>query len=422
MNLQSVRGFRDLLPETAESFLSLEKIARRQFALYGYRELRIPTVEFDELFRKSTGETTDIVEKEMFTLQDSGGRLLALRPEGTPGVVRAYLENSIHKQKSYAKFFYVGSMFRAERPQAGRFREFEQIGVEYLGNPSPCADVEVILLLKSILEEFGLGKEDYDIHLNNLGCEKPECRPSYRASLLEYLSSRSQELCENCQKRISRNPLRALDCKIDGPKMLHSVPVFSACADCEGYIKEVVELLQENSCHFVYPSRNLVRGLDYYNRTVFEFKAKTHLAQDAVAGGGRYDNLVEGMGGPSTPAVGWAIGVDRTVMLLEDLKKPLAEGKGIQVYVAAMGKEASQSAFHLLQEVRRNGIPAEGGLFHKSLKAQLRDANSLKALYALILGEDEIKAGKCAVKDMSQNTQVIISRDDVLRYLKQKIG
>ncbi|HOW90537.1 MAG TPA: histidine--tRNA ligase, partial [Elusimicrobiales bacterium] len=307
----SLRGFRDILPPESDLFAAVESAARRTFALHGYREIRLPTIEARELFVKSTGDTTDIVEKEMYAFTDQGGREVAVRPEGTPGLVRAYIEHNLSQSGKNAKYFYIGSMFRAERPQAGRYREFTQIGAEYIGNPSPFADAEAIIMLVRLLEQAGL--PGLSVEINSLGCA--ECRGAYRAVLTSFLKGVSGELCEPCRSRIERNPLRALDCKADGPALAGKAPKLSLCAPCAEHFGRTQDLLKSAAVEFRV-NTGMVRGLDYYTRTVFEVRTRALGSQDAVAGGGRYDDLVRSMGGPQAPAIGWAMGLDRVAMLL----------------------------------------------------------------------------------------------------------
>ncbi|HCC49338.1 MAG TPA: histidine--tRNA ligase [Elusimicrobia bacterium] len=394
MALHSLRGFRDLLPPDSALFASLEAAAREVFALYGYQEVRIPTIELKELFVKSTGETTDIVEKEMYAFTDGGGREVAVRPEGTPGVVRAYIEQNLSQNGRNAKFFYIGNMFRAERPQAGRFREFTQIGAEHIGNASPYADAETITMLVRLLEKVGL--TGCSVELNSLGCA--DCRKTYRETLLNYLRLNAATLCEPCKGRIERNPLRALDCKIDGPALAEKAPRLSLCPACEEHFARTQQLLKISGVeHKVNPG--LVRGLDYYTRTVFEVRSSALGSQDAVCGGGRYDDLVKSMGGPAAPAVGWALGVDRLAMLLKDKPAPDHSPKA---FVVAASKEAGAKAYELLTAVRAAGVSADFSSFDLSLKSQMRSADKSGASFALIIGEDELKAGTCAVKPLKQ--------------------
>ncbi|MDA8244217.1 MAG: histidine--tRNA ligase [Elusimicrobia bacterium] len=394
MAAHSLRGFRDLLPPDSTLFTAIEAAARGIFALYGYRELRVPTIESKELFVKSTGETTDIVEKEMYAFTDGGGREVAVRPEGTPGVVRAYIEQNLSQSGRNAKFYYIGNMFRAERPQAGRFREFEQVGAEYIGNASPFADAETIAMLLKFLEKAGL--PGCSVDLNSLGCA--ECRKNYRQTLLAYLRGCSEKLCEPCRGRIERNPLRALDCKIDGPWLAETAPKLTLCPDCSAHFSRVQDLLKLSGVKFsVNPG--LVRGLDYYTRTVFEVRSSALGSQDAVCGGGRYDDLVKSMGGPAAPAIGWALGVDRLAMLLKD-KHALDDSP--KAFVIAAAKEAGDKAFELLSALRDAGLAADFSNFELSLKSQMRSADKSGAAFALLIGEDELKAGTVTLKPLKE--------------------
>lgn len=410
MNVQSLRGFRDILPPESDLFAAVEAAARAVFALHGYREIRLPTIESKELFVKSTGDTTDIVEKEMYAFTDQGGREVAVRPEGTPGLVRAYVEHNLSQSGKNAKYFYIGGMFRAERPQAGRYREFTQIGAEYIGNPSPFADAESITMLVRLLEKAGL--PGLSVELNSLGCA--ECRKAYRGVLTEFLRNISGELCEPCRGRIDRNPLRALDCKIDGPKLAEKAPKLELCNDCTDHFTRTQELLKASSVEFRV-NRNMVRGLDYYTRTVFEVRTNAIGSQDAVAGGGRYDDLVKSMGGPQAPAIGWAMGVDRVVMLLKDKVRPENDPP---VFIVSASPEARGPAFALLGELRKAGIGADFSNFELSLKSQLRSADRSGASLALLLGEDELKNSTCAVKFLKEKReQLTVPRQALLAEL-----
>ena len=385
-----------------------------------------------DLFVKSTGETSDIVEKEMFSLQDQGGRDLALRPEGTPGIVRAYINNNLSQEGHASKLFYIGSMFRAERPQAGRYREFEQIGVESLGNGHPAADAECILALRHFLESVGLAGKTR-LRLNNIGCdEDPSCRPAYRKELRAFLDARSGELCDNCRRRMDRNPLRALDCKKDGPKLSENAPRLRPCGKCRVHVETVSRLLEENACGHVFPDSNLVRGLDYYTSTVFEFQADGIGAQDAVAGGGRYDTLVASMGGKPTPAVGWALGVERLLMAVlahdssgSSLAKISAPPKtDVYLVLATKDAEAVSKGVEIIESLRRFGIRAGGGLFSLSLKAQMREAGRQQVRYTVVLGEDELKKSPptCKLKDMESGAQEDVALTDLLENIGNKLS
>lgn len=405
-----VRGFRDIFEPQSKNFTQLENCAREVFSLYGFSELRLPTVEQKELFIKSTGETTDIVQKEMYAFEDAGHRQLAIRPEGTPGVVRAYLENNFVQQAPVQKFYYIGNMFRAERPQAGRYREFEQIGAEYIGNSAPAADAEVILMLKDIVAKFGA--KNYTVKINSLGCDK--CRPVYRQALIEFLSKEKDTLCENCQTRLEKNPLRVLDCKIDGPRFKGRVPTMQLCPECAAHFEEVQRLLKDKINFVVDPM--LVRGLDYYSRTVFEFQAGD-ASQNAIAAGGRYDTLVKNMGGPATPAIGWAMGAERVILSRGDVEitKPKS------VYFVSMDKTCNEAAFNLMQTLRAAGIKTEGGLFDKNIKGQMKQADRCGASYAVIIGSDELAAREVTLKDLQTGDQQKISFDALPKEVKKLV-
>lgn len=405
-----VRGFRDIFEPQSNQFTQLENCARSVFSNYGFGELRLPTVELKELFVKSTGETTDIVQKEMYAFEDAGHRQLAIRPEGTPGVVRAYLENNFVQNAPVQKFYYIGNMFRAERPQAGRYREFEQIGAEYIGNSAPAADAEVILMLKDIVARFGA--KNYTVKINSLGCE--ECRPRYRAALIDFLSKEKDTLCENCQTRLTKNPLRVLDCKLDGARFAGRVPTMQLCPACQEHFNAVQALLKGKINFVVDPM--LVRGLDYYSRTVFEFQAGD-TAQNAIAAGGRYDSLIKNMGGPATPAIGWAMGAERVILARGE--QPAAPRKS--VCVVSLEKECHETAFHLMQALRQAGVRTEGGLFDKNVKGQMKQADRAGAAYALILGGDELAKQVATLKDLSSGQQQQIALAHIVEEVKKLV-
>ncbi len=403
-----VRGFRDIFEPQSNQFTELENCARGVFSTYGFGELRLPTVELKELFVKSTGETTDIVQKEMYAFEDAGHRQLAIRPEGTPGVVRAYLENNFVQNAPVQKFYYIGNMFRAERPQAGRYREFEQIGAEYIGNSAPAADAEVILMLKDIVAKFGA--KNYVVKINSLGCDK--CRPLYRQALIDFLSKEKDTLCENCQTRLTKNPLRVLDCKMDGARFAGRVPTMQLCPECQEHFDTVQALLKGKIDFVVDPM--LVRGLDYYSRTVFEFQAGD-ASQNAIAAGGRYDTLVKNMGGPATPAIGWAMGAERVILARGEQPVP----KRKSVCVVSLEKPCNETAFDLMQTLREAGVRTEGGLFDKNVKGQMKQADRCEASYALILGGDELTKQVATLKDLTTGEQRQIPFADLVSEVKK---
>lgn len=402
-----LRGFRDLFEEEAAKLTEVEKAARKIFKIYGAKELRLPTLELKEIFIKATGQTTDIVQKEMYAFEDAGGRLVAMRPEGTPGVARAYIENNF-QANPLQKFFYIGNMFRAERPQAGRYREFEQIGLEYIGNAAPAADAEVILMLKEIFEKLGV--KNYKVKINSIGCK--ECRPKFRQDLIEFFSAQKDNLCEKCQTRLEVNPLRVLDCKIDGPKFTN-VPRQTLCPACQKHFDEVKKYLDGKVPFEVDPC--LVRGLDYYTKTVFEFQADINGAQNALAAGGRYDDLISSMGGPKVPAVGWALGAERVAQAaaFEEIKKE-------SIFVVSVEESANNYAFDILQNLRKKGLTADGGLFDKNLKAQMKQANRANANFAIITGGNEVAKNTVILKNLISGEQKEIALAELFTAFEVK--
>lgn len=416
MKFTAPRGTHDLWGAQAKKLRKLELISRETLLRYNYVEMVTPTFEDAGLFSKATGETTDIVEKEMYVFADRKGRQLALRPEGTPSVVRAYVENGLAQVSGTAKFFYIGPMFRYDRPQAGRYREFYQIGVEYYGNAAPEADAEVILLARGILKKAGIAA--IDIRLNTLGCDK--CRPAFRQALVDYFKPGGKagaELCEDCRKRVEKNPLRVLDCKIDGPKF-DGAPKMEdfLCGDCKTHMDKVTALLSGAGCEFTMDHK-LVRGLDYYTRTIFEIRSEALGAQDALGGGGRYDKLIKEMGGPDTPAVGFAFGAERVLMAAEKQNPDFASDGACVIFVAVAGESLSAEAFKLAERLRNadfvNKVSVEGPLADRSLKSQLRAADKLGASKVVIFGEDEFKRGAVTLRDMKTQQQAEVRIEDI---------
>ncbi|MBT3955381.1 MAG: histidine--tRNA ligase [Elusimicrobiaceae bacterium] len=406
-----IRGFRDVFDKDASQLTGLEVVARQIFKTYNYKEIRIPTVELKELFVKSTGDSTDIVQKEMYSFTDIKGRVMSLRPEGTPGTVRAYIENNFSQVAPVQKFYYIGNMFRSERPQAGRYREFEQIGAEFIGSNSPSIDAELIILLKDIVTSFGVKK--YLIKINNLGCEN--CRPKFRKDLVTYFNSIKKTLCDNCKTRISKNPLRVLDCKIDGDKVKKSAPKLALCDCCKKDYNQVKALLKSSNIKFEDDS-NLVRGLDYYSGTVFEFQAGSS-AQNAIAGGGRYNSLVKNMGGADMPAAGWALGVERVILASEP--KPAKKEK--LFFVVSADEQYNTKCFEIAQNLRAEGINTDGGLFDKNIKQQMKESNRKNVDFVLILGEEEDKANKISLKDLKTGKQKLVSQKTLVKEVKKLI-
>ncbi len=427
MKFQSIRGTKDMLPafalgaaaggpSDAEAAQRLESGAREVFRRFGFHEIRTPTFEALELFQRSLGETTDVVQKEMYAFEDRGGRKLALRPEGTAGVVRAFIEHHLSQTAPFCKLFYIGAMFRAERPQAGRYREFWQVGAEAFGNAAPAADAEMLLMLQSLFEALGL--QNIVLKINSLG--DSACRPQYLEALKIYLQSKASSLCDDCQRRIDKNPLRALDCKVDGQKLLDA-PLIDHfwCEPCRAHFDRVKTYLDESRGRYEVVPR-LVRGLDYYSRTVFEVTSSDLGAQDALAAGGRYDKLVKNLGGPDVPAIGFAMGLERA---LEAIKKsgsvsgPEPRHK-VFVWVAAMGERPSAKAFGVLQALRREGVSADGGFFEKKLGAQLQIADKIGATHCVIIGDDEVSKDAATVRSLKTSTQESVDFSKLSGYFQ----
>jgi len=418
MLIQSIKGFNDILPDESPKWHFIERTAREVFETYGFREIRIPILEKTALFARSIGETTDIVEKEMYSFVDRGGEQVTIRPEGTASVVRAFVQHNLYSPPGLLKLYYMGPMFRHERPQAGRYRQFYQIGAEAFGIPAPSLDVEIITMLMEFFEKLGV--INLALQLNSLGCL--DCRPQFKESLRNYLGSCQNKLCTDCQKRLSQNPLRVMDCKNEACRECTSgAPSLIAflCAPCKDHFQEVQELLGALKMPYQVNIR-LVRGLDYYTRTTFEIIAPGLGTQNAVAGGGRYDGLVEELGGPPTPAIGFAIGVERLTSLLDNggrsFKLPTP-----QVFIAALGETAESEAFQILYKLRKEGIRAEKDYDNPSLKSQLRKANRSGAPWVIILGEEELQTGRAIIKEMATGHQTQVNLTEVVTWLRDKL-
>ncbi len=369
-------------------------------------------MEFTEVFTRSIGEDTDIVEKEMYTFSDRAGRSLTLRPEGTASVVRAFVQHGLFQRSGTHRFYYMGPMFRYERPQKGRYRQFHQVGAEVFGEPGPRVDAEIMDMLHLLFKRLGL--QGLRVQLNSLGCR--QCRPSYREALLSSLSDRVDSLCGDCKRRFSRNPLRVLDCKVPScQKALEGIPrmVDYLCEACRTHLEGLTADLDLLGLEYEINHR-MVRGLDYYTRTVFEVTAEGLGAQNAVAAGGRYDTLVKAFGGPETPAIGFAIGMERLLMLLPE--EPQEEGP--LGYFVSMGPEAQKEAFLLASEARRAGFSLEVDYSGRSLKAQFRRADASGARYAFILGEDELREGVVKYKRLSDGTQGVVPKAEFINFLR----
>ncbi len=416
MAITAPRGTNDILPSDSRLWQKMESVMREVCDIYGYSEIRTPIFEHTELFERGVGNTTDIVEKEMYTFVDRGDRSITLRPEGTAAVVRSYIEHKMSGMAQPVKLFYIGPMFRYERPQAGRYRQFHQFGVEAFGSSSSMTDAEVIHMPLEIYKRLGIN--DVTVNINSIGCHK--CRPAYKELLRQSYASVKDELCESCVKRYDRNPLRLLDCKVDKCRTLMPNPptIFDMlCPECAEHFKQLRGHLDRLGVNYVINPR-LVRGLDYYSRTTFEYTFGGIGSQDALGGGGRYDSLVEECGGPSTPAVGFACGLERCVLALKSQGDVLADlDDGIDIFVAAVGDSCREKAFDIAFELRVKGFCAEFDVMERSLKANMKNADRLNAKFVGILGEDELSKGILLIRNLKTKEQHEVLMDNVVAFL-----
>jgi len=413
VSITGIKGMNDILPSEIATWQFLEDTARRIFATYGCQEIRVPVVEKTELFCRSIGETTDIVEKEMYTFNDKSDNSLTLRPEGTAPVMRSFIQHKLFNQDQVSKLYYLGPMFRYERPQKGRYRQFHQIGAEIIGIDDPRMDAQVLAMLSHYFEAVGL--TDVSLQINSLGC--PKCRPDYRQTLIDFLQQRLDQLCPDCQRRYATNPLRVLDCKSksckeatqDAPSVLDHL-----CDECDTHFATVQQCLNQLGTAYSINNR-MVRGLDYYTKTTFEMVTNNLGAQNAVAAGGRYDGLVEELGGPSLPGIGFAMGVERLVLLLQDKK---IETPPPALFLATLGKDAEEFAFKVLHQLQREGIYAEMDFTGRSLKAQLRRADKLNCRYTIMIGDNELSEGSAQLKRMADGDQQAVQLSQLLEQLR----
>jgi histidyl-tRNA synthetase len=409
MSYQAPRGTSDTLPQEQAYWRFIEQKVADIARLYGYERIDTPTFEDTALFARSVGEDTDIVKKEMYTFDDRGGSSLTLRPEGTASVCRAYLEHGMKNRPQPVKLYYIASIFRYERPQSGRYRQHYQFGYEAIGDGDPALDAEVIDLAWRFLASVNLGQ--LTLQLNSIGCKK--CRPDYMAALKSYYASHTQELCPDCKARLGRNPLRLLDCKKPSCQVVaDSAPksVDYLCPECAEHFKQLKRYLELLELPFMI-NHHLVRGLDYYTRTVFEIQPEGGGAQSTLVGGGRYDDLIEELGGKPTPALGFAAGIERIILNLKKQKVAIPSLAKPQVFIAYLGDEAKIRAIKLASSLRGAGIGVIEAVGDKSLKAQLRQANNLNMRYAVIIGEEEVKAGTVILRDMTNAEQETVPVD-----------
>lgn len=414
--IQKPRGTIDILPDESPLWRYIEDTARKTAALYGFEEIRFPTFEATELFNRGVGDTTDVVQKEMYTFTDRDGRSLTLRPEGTACVARSVIENSLYSGALPLKLSYLTSCFRYEKPQAGRSREFYQFGAELFGAPSANADAEIIALADAVIRNIGI--DNAELHINSIGC--PECRPKYHAALKEYFSAHSDELCETCRGRLETNPLRILDCKSPVcSKIAENAPktIDYLCEDCAAHLEKLKALLTALDIPFSIDTK-IVRGLDYYTRTVFEFISDVIGAQSTICGGGRYDGLIEEVGGPKTAGIGFAMGITRLILALEDKKAALAAENKPALYIAPMGENALEYAMKTVKALRNAGIYAETDIVGRSLKAQMKYADKLGAKYTLVVGDSELESGIAKLKNMAASEQKEVSLADIAALIE----
>ena len=416
MLTKAPKGTKDILPESSEKWQYIEDTFRKICKQYGAEEIRTPMFEHTELFRRGVGDTTDIVQKEMYTFEDLAGRSISLKPEGTAGVVRSYIENKLYAQTKPSKLSYITPCFRYERPQAGRLREFHQMGIEILGTGSMMADTEAIILAMDFFDALGVG--ELELLINSIGC--PECRATYKKALQDFLRPKYDELCDVCKDRFERNPMRILDCKVpscgeiskDAPRMIDYL-----CEDCSTAFEELKLNLDSVGIEYIVDS-DIVRGLDYYTKTAFEIVTNTIGAQGTVCGGGRYDHLVEALGGPDVPGIGFALGIERLMIVMEATEAYLPEPSSTDLFIAFMGNAGKAEALKLTHELRKEGFRVVTDVAERNLKGQFKYADRLSARFTAVIGDDEIAAGEVTLKDMSNSEQKRVSKDLLKDILK----
>lgn len=418
--IKKPRGTEDILPNDSKIWRLIENTAHEICAKYGYKEIRTPVFEDTSLFSRGVGDTTDVVQKEMYTFNDKGGRSITLRPEGTASLVRSYIENSLYANPQPTKLYYLISCYRYEKPQSGRLREFHQFGLECFGSDSSATDAEIITLAFDFFKTLGV--KDLSLNLNSIGCEK--CKPKYNEELKKYFSNHIDKLCDTCKDRLEKNPMRIIDCKspvcqevcADAPRMIDYL-----CEDCDSHFKQLTSYLDKiNIKYDIDP--NIVRGLDYYTRTVFEITSDALGAQSTVCGGGRYNGLVEELGGKPTPGIGFAMGIERLILILKSQGIELGESLGPDIFVASIGDNASLIAQKLVYDLRNKGLWAERDLCNRSVKAQMKYANKLGAGYSIVIGNDEVSNYKASLKNMGtgEETDVELSCDSIYDIIKVK--
>ena len=406
---KAIKGTKDVLPKDVHKNQYIEATALDIASKFGYKEIRTPVFEHTELFQRGVGDTTDVVQKEMYTFDDKGGRSITLRPEGTAGAVRSYLENGLCNEALPQKVCYLISCYRYEKPQAGRLREFHQFGVECFGSASPLADAEIIALAKSLFDTLGV--KDLNLEINSIGC--PTCRAEYHKALKKYFSSRKDELCDTCKSRLDRNPMRILDCK--SPichEIAEGAPVVIdyLCDECKEHFENVQKYLKAQNIEYTI-NPQIVRGLDYYTKTVFEFVSNSIGAQGTVCGGGRYDGLVEELGGQHTPSLGFAMGIERLMLLMEAQGCEFPEAEKPDLFIVALGEKATLKAVEIAKDMREEGFSALLDLNQRSVRAQMKYADKLGAKFNVVLGDNEVEAKTAKLKNMQTGEETEINLD-----------
>ena len=414
------RGTRDILPKEVYKWHYVEKKFREICALYGYEEMRTPIFEHTEVFTRSVGDTTDIVQKEMYTFTDKGDRQISLKPEGTAGTIRSFIENKLYADTQPTKLFYITPCFRYERPQAGRQRQFHQFGIEALGSDTPSIDAEVISLAVQFFNELGL--KDLSVNINSVGC--PVCREEYNKTLKAYLDAKSDVLCETCLERKDKNPMRVIDCKNPTCKAnITDIPfmIDHLCDDCENHFDKLQEYLREMDIKFVV-DKTIVRGLDYYRKTAFEIISNDIGSQSTVCGGGRYDGLVEQLGGPKgISGIGFGLGAERLLLTLENNNIEIENPKSTDIYIATIGDTAKTKSFGLIKELRNNHISADIDHLGKSLKAQFKYSDKINAKYTIVIGDDELANDAATLKNMETSEQTTVKLSELVNELKNRL-
>ena len=417
MLMNAAKGTKDILPSQVYKWQFLEKAFDDICAKYGFKEIRTPTFEHTELFTRGVGDTTDIVEKQMYTFEDYSQRSITLKPEGTASVVRAFVEHKQYAEMQPTKYYYNIPCFRYEKPQSGRLREFHQFGIEIFGTTNMVADAEVIALGKDFIDSLGI--KDVELRINNIGCHT--CRSSHRAALREFLKERHDDLCGTCKVRYEKNPLRILDCKSEVcQKLVTGAPLMIdyLCDECQGSLEELKDNLTAMEIDFIVDP-GIVRGLDYYTKTAFEFVTTSIGAQGTICGGGRYDNLIEQLGGPPIPGVGFGLGIERLLLVMESNCIEIPNPDNADVFIAVIGEKAKKFGLSLTKKLRNQGIKAEMDVLARNIKGQFKYADRLNAKYTIVIGDNEIAEGKVSLKEMSTSEQKLILIEDIVKEITE---